>query len=420
MAPLATAWCLPFCFFVSFVDFVREDSVWSRPLRVDNEEHVTSDPCIELLSDLVAIDSVNPSLVSGGAGESRIAGFIADHLAALGCGVHVQEAAPGRPNVIGVLDSGAPGPSLMFCGHVDTVGVDGMQSPFEPAIREGRLYGRGAQDMKGGVAAMIDAARLARERGFRRGRLIIAAVVDEEYASIGADALVREWTADAAVVTEPTDLQIGVGHKGFAWFEIETLGRAAHGSRPREGRDAVFRMGRVLNGLERLDRDLQARSTHPIMGTASLHASIIAGGREWSSYPDRCVLQVERRTIAGETSASAEMEMLEILEALRAADAEFEAALKPIFSRPPYETPSGHRIIQTLRRCADKCSVAAEPVGMSFWTDAAILGGTGVPSVLFGPGGAGLHSTEEYVNTADVIACRDVLAELAMTWSSGP
>ena len=127
----------------------------------------------------------------------------------------------------------------MFCGHIDTVGVEGMSAPFEPRIADGRLYGRGSQDMKGGVAAMIDAARVAAQRGFQAGRLIIAVVVDEEYASIGADALVREWRADAAVVTEPTDLQIGVAHKGFAWLEVETRGRAAHGSRPADGRDAI-------------------------------------------------------------------------------------------------------------------------------------------------------------------------------------
>src|SRR6478672_5547042 len=213
-----------------------------------------TDPVISLLSDLVAIDSVNPSLVPGAAGEAQIADAIDAHLRSLGLDVHRQEAAPGRPNVIGVLDGSEPGRTLMFCGHIDTVGVSGMPAPFIPVVRDGRLYGRGAQDMKAGVAAMIDAARVAQARGFRKGRLVIAAVVDEEYASIGADALVRDWKADAAVVTEPTDLQIAVGHKGFAWAAIETRGRAAHGSRPTDGRDAILRMGRVLTRLERLDR----------------------------------------------------------------------------------------------------------------------------------------------------------------------
>ena len=376
-----------------------------------------TDPCIDLLCALVAIDSVNPSLVAGARGESDVAAAIADHMRGLGLSVHVQEAAPGRPNVVGVLEGSEPGPSLMLCGHIDTVGVEGMEAPFVPEIRGGRLYGRGSQDMKGGVAAMIDAARVARDRGFDRGRLIVAAVIDEEYESIGADALVREWKADAAVVTEPTDLQIGIGHKGFAWIEVATMGRAAHGSRPRDGRDAILRMGRVLRGLEELDRSLQSRAPHPVMGTASLHASTIHGGREWSIYPDRCVLQVERRTVSGESAAAAEEEVHSILEALRQQDPEFVAAAKLVFSRPPYETPPGHRLTTLIQELSAARGVDARPVGMSFWTDAAILGDAGIPSVLFGPGGAGLHSVEEYVNVEDVLACRDVLAELAVTWT---
>ena len=292
------------------------------------------DSAIKLLSELVAIDSVNPSLVPGAAGEAEIASFIAEHMRRLGLDVHVREAAPGRPNVVGILDGRAPGRSLLLCGHVDTVGVAGMEAPFDPRIRDGRLYGRGAQDMKAGVAAMIDAARLAAERGFERGRLIVAAVVDEEFASIGADLLASEWTADGAVVTEPTDLQVAIGHKGFAWLDIETAGRAAHGSRPKDGRDAIVRMGRVLQRLEALDRELQARAPHPVLGTGSLHASIIDGGRELSSYPDRCLLRMERRTIAGESGESALDEVRGILRDLNREDADFEGRASLTFARP--------------------------------------------------------------------------------------
>jgi acetylornithine deacetylase len=294
--------------------------------------------------------------------------------------------------------------------------VDGMSAPFDPVERGGRLYGRGSQDMKGGVAAMIDAARLARDRGFRKGRLILAAVVDEEYASIGADALVTKWSADAAIVTEPTDLQIGVGHKGFAWAEIETRGRAAHGSRPQDGRDAILRMGRVLGALEQRDRELQARDPHPIMGSPSLHASIIDGGRELSSYPDRCRLQLERRTVAGETADGFMGELDRILAGLRRADPGFEASARLMFSRPPYEIPAGHDLPHVLAQAVSGAGAAGGTIGMSFWTDAAILGSAGIPSVLFGPGGAGLHSIEEHVVIADVVVCRDALAALATTW----
>jgi len=378
------------------------------------------DPAIALLRELVAIDSVNPSLVPGAAGEASIAGAIAAHLRGIGLDVEVQDAAPGRPNVIGVLEGRRPGRSLMLCGHIDTVGVEGMRAPFDPVERDGRLYGRGSQDMKGGVAAMIDAARIIAGEGLERGRLVIACVVDEEFASIGADALVSRWRADAAVVTEPTDLQIAIGHKGFAWFEVETRGRAAHGSRPLEGRDAIMRMGRVLHELEQLDRRLQAVPPDPLLGTASLHASIIEGGREMSSYPDRCILKLERRTVSSESSRQLADEIEEIVARLKQADREFEGSVTPMVSRPPYRLAPDHDLPVALERALASTGGAAAGnagfVGMTFWTDAAVLGSAGIPAVLFGPGGAGLHSAEEYVEIQDVLRCRDVLAALARTW----
>jgi acetylornithine deacetylase len=377
------------------------------------------DPSISLLRDLVAIDSVNPSLVPGAAGEGEIAEAIAAHLRRLGLDVEMQPVVPGRSNVIGVLEGRATGRSLMLCGHIDTVGVDGMKDPFNPVERDGRLYGRGAQDMKGGVAAMIDAARVAAHDGFPAGRLIIAAVVDEEYASLGADALVTRWRADGAVVTEPTDLRIAIGHKGFAWFEIQTTGRAAHGSRPREGRDAILQMGRVLHELERLDRRLQAATPHPLLGTASLHASLIEGGRELSSYPDRCSLQLERRTVSGETVATVTGELDAILAKLRREDPEFDATLTPLLARPPYALAPDHDLPRALAKARHATGGDQPFVGMSFWTDAAVLGSAGIPSVLFGPGGAGLHSVEEYVDVDDVLQCRDTLAALARGWCGG-
>lgn len=358
---------------------------------------------------------MNPSLVIGAAGEQNIARLLATAIqGGIGLRVREQIVAPGRPNIVAELEGMVPGRSLMFCGHIDTVGVAGMARPFSAEERDGRIYGRGAQDMKSGVAAMIDAARVISESGgLLAGKLILACVVDEEHASIGADALVTRWRADGAVVTEPTDLQVAVAHKGFEWVEIETEGRAAHGSRPREGRDAIRYMGRVLNGLDAIDRQLQGRAPHTLLGTASLHASLIEGGRELSSYPDRCHLQMERRTLPGEAPGAGAREVDDLLARLRGEDPDFKAASRPMFSRAPYELASNHELPQAMLRAAGS---ALAPIGMSFWTDAAILGEAGIPSILYGPMGAGLHSTEEWVNIQSVLKCRDALVELARDW----
>jgi acetylornithine deacetylase len=273
--------------------------------------------------------------------------------------------------------------------------------------------------MKGGVAAMISAAEsIAKSGGLKSGRLIIAGVIDEEYESIGAEALVKTWRADAAVITEPTDLVIGIGHKGYQWVEVETKGRAAHGSRPEEGRDAILRMGRVLARLEALSRRLQSKPPHPILGTASLHASLIEGGRELSTYPDQCLLKMERRTVVGETENTALMEVEEILQSLKQEDAEFEASAKMLFGQPPYETPSDHILSETLEGVMGRLGRKTNRSGMTFWTDAAILGKAGIPTVVFGPGGAGLHGLYEYVLVDEVLACRDALVELTHEFCS--
>ncbi len=365
---------------------------------------------LPLLEALVSVNSVNPALVPGAPGEGAVAEVVRRGMTEARLEVSIEEAAPGRPNVIGVLDGRDPGPAVMFCGHIDTVGVDGMTEPFRPRVEGDRLYARGAQDMKGGVAAMIAAASILAQ-SWTRGRLIVAAVADEEHLSLGAEALVRTWRADMAVVTEPTDLRLAVGHKGFAWLEVAVRGRAAHGSRPLEGRDAILRMGRMLSALDTLDRDLQARPPVPFQGTASLHASSVAGGRELSVYPDLCTLQYERRTVSGEDADVVTREAQTILDRLRREDPEFEATLRPLAYRPAYTVDAAHPLPRAISQSLRQAGLDAEPTGMSFWTDAAVLAGAGIPAVLFGPGGAGLHSISEYVNIPDLTVCRDVLVD---------
>ncbi len=377
-------------------------------------------PTIEVLRDLIAIDSVTPSLVPGGAGERQIAEAMAARLRTIGADVELHDVAPGRPNVIGVIEGRRGGPDLVLCGHLDTVGVTGMDAPFDPVIRDNRVYGRGAQDMKGGLAAIVGAvARLVETGGLDYGRVVVAGVCDEEDASRGAEAFVARWRAGNtpgrtafAVVTEPTDLGVGIAHKGFAWLHVTTTGRAAHGSRPTEGRDAVLDMGRLLVRLGEVDRARQARPGHPLLGPASLHASFIEGGREWSTYPDRCDLKLERRTLPGEDLDEPLLEISRVLESLVEEDEDFAGSVSVVFARRAYEIPADHVLVERLRRVAAAAGADAAACGLSFWADSAVLGEAGLPTVLFGPGGAGLHGVEEYVRVDDVLVCEDALARL--------
>lgn len=361
---------------------------------------------LQLTRELVAIDSVNPTLVPGAAGEGAIAEWLATYLGRAGFDVEVDEVAPGRPNVVAMAERSGAGPTRMLCGHTDTVGVEGMAAPFAPDVRDGRLYGRGAQDMKGGLAAMIAGAERWLNGGRRgAGRVVLAAVADEEYASLGAEAVARRWRADEAVIAEPTGMAVAITHKGFSCVEVVTHGRAAHGSRPADGIDAVLLMGRVLARLESLNRELQSRPPHPRLGTGSLHAGRIVGGTELSVYPARCSLQVERRTLPGEALDIALTEVGAILDQLGRSDPAFRADVTLLLARPPYGIDDRHPLPRALRQLAAAAGRDASITGMSFWTDAALLGAAGVPTVLFGPRGAGLHGIDEYVVIEDLHTC---------------
>jgi acetylornithine deacetylase/succinyl-diaminopimelate desuccinylase-like protein len=356
---------------------------------------------VELLARLVAIDSVNPTLISGAAGERDIAAFVAGW--ARGRGLEVGLVGDdARPSVIAVARGTGGGRSLLLNGHLDTVGVAGMERPFEPLVEDGRLFGRGAYDMKGGIAAILDAAAHARERGLR-GDVIVTAVADEEVASLGTQAVLERVHADAAIVVEPTELEVAVAHKGFAGLEIETHGVAAHGSRPHLGVDAIATMGPILVALKELDERVQAGTRHPLLGPGSLHASLIEGGQEFSSYPARCLLTGERRTLPGETAADVECELRRI-----AGDAD----LRMLVAREPFEIDAAHEFVQLVGRCAS----APEAVGVSFWADSALIAAAGIPTVVYGPLGEGAHAVEEWVDLASVERVRDVCLAVAGEW----
>ena len=366
----------------------------------------------DLLAQLVAIDSVNPALVPGGAGEAEIAAFVASWLTEHGLEVTVDEPPAGRPSVVGVARGTGGGASLMLNAHLDTVNVDGMDRPHEPVVRDGRLYGRGAYDMKGGLAAIMVAGAAAAREGLS-GDVIVTAVADEEHASEGVQSVLRRWRADACVVTEPTHLAACVAHKGFVWAQLETQGRAAHGSRADLGVDAIAGMAPALAGIPALQHRLDAR-THPLLGAASLHASLIAGGQEPSSYPERCVLDIERRTLPGESARDVERELQELLALAREADPRLQTRLRMGLVREPFEVEPTADIVGALRAAAAP-TLGAEPeiVGHSAWMDAAFLAAAGIPTVVFGPTGEGAHAIEEHVELESVEQVAEIVTETA-------
>jgi acetylornithine deacetylase len=366
----------------------------------------------ELASQLVAIDSVNPALVSGGAGESAVAAFVVDWARAAGLGVELLERTPGRPTVLVRAPGSGGGRTLLLCGHLDTVNVEGMTDPHLPRVDGDRLYGRGAYDMKAGVAAALIAAREAAPAGLR-GDVVVAAVADEEHASLGVQEALQSLHADAAIVTEPTEMELVVAHKGFVWSEIVVSGRPAHGSRPHLGVDAIVKMGPVLTELGALDVALGER-THPLLGRGSVHASTIEGGVELSSYPGSCVLGLERRTLPGEAGADIERELEALLDRCRTVDPELDVRQQTLLVREPFEIDQDDELVGAVSAAATEVLGAAPPIsGASYWADAAFIAAAGIPTVMFGPAGEGAHALEEWVSLSDTEALTQTLIRVA-------
>lgn len=379
---------------------------------------IDRDYLTRVLTDLVRLESINPTLVPGGSGEAEIAAYVAGAMAKIGLEATIHEAAPGRASVVGRLPGTGGGRSLMLNGHLDTVGIEGMPEPFSAAVRNGKLYGRGAYDMKGSLAAMLAAAKALHEADVSlSGDLLLAAVADEEYASLGTADIITRYPVDGAIVTEPTQLQLCLAHKGFVWLAVETLGRAAHGSRFEEGIDANMRMGRFLAELDRLEQQLRRQPGHPLVGPPSLHAAMIEGGTELSAYAARCRLKIERRTIPGETEAQVVAEIQAILDRLAAADATFRATVETLFVREPFEVAADAALVQTVARAAGQ--VLGQPprlIGETFWADAALLAAAGVETVMIGPIGGGAHAKEEWVEVQSLVDLAEILAQAALVY----
>ena len=380
-------------------------------MRID-PEYLTS-----TLARMVQIDSINPFFRGGMGDERAIAGFVAGELARLGLRVETYEPQPHRVSVVGTLPGKGAGRSLMLYGHMDTVGVEGMAEPFSGAVRDGRMYGRGTYDMKGGLAACLAAAKAVVDSGTElAGDLLVCGVADEEVASLGMLDVLTHVKPDAAVVTEATELDVCLAHKGFCWIEVETIGRAAHGSRFDEGIDANLRMGRFLAGLEELEKEVRRRPGHPLVGPPSLHAGVLRGGSAPSVYAARCHLEVERRTVPGETEASCLAELQAIADRLAAADPTFQSRLRLLLTRGAFEVSPDAPVVQAVTAAtAEARGERPAFIGHTFWMDAALLAAAGVETVVIGPAGAGAHADVEWVDLESVHRLAIILARTAVS-----
>ena len=386
------------------------------------------DEVAELTRRLVAIDATNPSLVPGGAGERDIARFIADWLAPRGFEVRLIGADQDRPSVLARRRGTGGGSTLMLAGHLDTVGGAGtgsasdasapdapdlgasVQDAAAPDASDDRLVGRGAYDMAGGLAAAMVAASAA--PADLRGDVVLAFAADEEFGSLGMEELLEAIDADAhadaeasadhgplpdaAVVLEPTDLEVTLAHRGFAWYRVEYEGAAAHGSQPELGVDAIDRATDGLIALRDFGARLEAASRHPLLGTGSVRVATIEGGTDAATVADRCVLVVERRTLPGEPDPGAELE--------RVLAPSGPARVVALVARPAMEADPASQIARAVLAAVERVTQrTAVRRGDPWWTDAGLLAAAGIPVVLLGAAGGGAHAAEEWVSTDSLV-----------------
>lgn len=374
---------------------------------------------VELTRRLVAIPSVNPALQEGGHGEGDMAREVGRILATEGYAVETVPVVGSRSNVVARL--GVGGPTLLLNGHLDTVGTEGMTvDPWGGDSTPERVVGRGAADMKSGLAAILaTASRWARERG--PGTLVVALTCDEEHASQGMQHLVESGIqADAAVVTEPTSLAVMPAHKGFAWVEVDFQGRAAHGSRPEVGVDAVRHAGALLEELNGLEVGLRSGAGHPLLGHGSLHVGTIQGGTAWSVYPERCTLTLERRTLPAEEPEGFLDEIRRLLARLTARDPAVQARARLDLVRPGSDVPFDTTLVRGLQRELRAVGLSDEPRGMTAWVDAAYLNRAGIPAVCFGPGSiAQAHAADEWVEAGQIRTATEVLTAFTRSFLGG-
>lgn len=377
---------------------------------------VNNDFITTTLVDLVKINSVNPDLEKGGPGEIEIGTYIHNTLLTLGFHSTIATISDGRMNIVGKRAGASKGRSLILNAHMDTVGVKGMNDPFGATIKDGKLFGRGAYDMKGSIAAMLGVAKTISDQNIKLpGDLILTFVADEEYESIGTQALLKDISADACIVTEPTELKICLAHRGFGVYEITTHGLAAHGGLHKVGIDANLKMGKVLYELGQLSQRVTSAKKHQLCGEASLHVPLINGGQSLFIYANQCTINVERRTLPGEEESIVYQELRNILTQLHSEDKDFNATIKQLIWRNPYEIAKDSSIVKALSNSIGRAN-SVEYIGHTWWEDSGLFGQAGIPTVIIGPKGGGIHQHEEWVELNSVFELSTILLNTAINF----
>ncbi|MEW6281767.1 MAG: M20/M25/M40 family metallo-hydrolase [Candidatus Eremiobacterota bacterium] len=371
---------------------------------------IPSELILPTLIDLVQIPSVNPGL-SAGLGEAEAAVYCAACLREAGLDVEVQEVAPGRTNILGILRGTGGGPSLMLLGHLDTEAAGEMAQPFQVRQEDGRLHGRGAADMKAGLATMLWAGMIFAETGLRlKGDLIVACTADQKVGGLGTRALLATHRPSAAVLCECTALGVGWCHPGFSWVELET--RRSRGSNP------IVQASRIVAGLDAYDRELAGRPRPEMLPPPSVRPITMQAGGEWSGHPRACRMRVERRFLPGESESELDREIARLMQALASGDPTFRARLlpPPAAVRPAFHHPPGSAFSQALEDAVVRATgEPARRAGLAVWTDAALLTGAGIPTLVFGPEGLAADD-DEWVSEASLGLTAEVLVELAIGW----
>lgn len=375
----------------------------------------------DLLAELVRLPSVNPmgrtDLTVDVLYEARVSRFLEHELRNAGVTVRRQPVLPGRDNLVAVYDPPTPPPfTVIFEAHQDTVPVDAMTvEPFGAVIDGGRLYGRGACDVKAGVAVMFAAfARLVKERPPGSAKVILAYTVDEEHTFLGIQEFVRSGiTADYAIVAEPTLLNIVRAHKGVVRWQLETPGRACHSSRPEQGVNAVYRMARLLRGVEEYADRLRESPPDPLLGPPTLSVGRITGGVSPNTVPDFCRIDLDRRLIPGEDPDAAVADLGSFLGSYPGIDFPF-AASQPKLACPPLSPANSGELVERLGRAIDAVVGRHEVHAVPYGTDASTLALAGIPAVVFGPGDiAQAHTKDEWIDLAQLEPAAEILYRFA-------